>query len=361
MSNERAVHPGLRVVEAAGSPRELGRVHGEEMRSFIDEGLRKWLAVIEAETRIAGTAFVESFLAATDFGPAIETYTPALADEVRGIAEGARQSLKVMLAYQMMDEEWWYRGSLARARRVSAEACSAVGVVHDDGTSLVAQNMDLPSHYDGTQVLLHLRPAGQPEVLVFAPAGLIGTTGLNRERVAVCCNELPQLRHRSTGLPVGYVIRAILAQKTLDDAAALVLSVPHATGQNYLLAAPGAVRDLECSAGQVREVAVAGSQIRHTNHSLANDDVVLETEVVSGSTTVARLDRLDRDLAGLRDRVTVEDVRRTLSDRDVPVCVPRGSDWMTLGSVIMELSSEPLLHIAPGPPAETPYSTIGFT
>jgi hypothetical protein len=33
---------------------------------------------------------------------------------------------------------------------------------------------------------------------------------------------------------------------------------------------------------------------------------------------------------------------------------------MTFGSLIMELSAEPELHIAPGPPADTPYSRVTF-
>jgi isopenicillin-N N-acyltransferase-like protein len=361
MPPERAIHTGLRVVEAAGSPREMGRAHGEELRSTIADGLQRWFGLIETQTRMAGEAFVDSFLAATEFGPAIQTYAPTLIDEVRGIADGARQSFRTILAYQMMDEEWWYRRGLIPSGRAPAEACSAVGVVRDDGTSLIAQNMDLPSHYDGTQVLLRLRPAGEPEALVFGPAGLIGTTGLNQMGVAVCCNALPQLRHRPTGLPVGFLIRAILAQATVEDAATLVRTVAHATGQNYLLGGPGAIHDFECSAGQVREIAPAGSQLRHTNHPLANDDLIDEAEDGMGSTSRARLDKLESDLAGLGERATKEDVRRTLSDCDVPVCVSRGSDWMTLGSLIMDLAPDPVLHIAPGPPAETAYSEVRFS
>jgi isopenicillin-N N-acyltransferase-like protein len=292
-------------------------------------------------------------------------------EEVRGIAEGAQQPFETMLAYQLMDEEWWYRTSVTPGGHIAAEACSAVGVVRRDGTSLVAQNMDLPSHYDGTQVLLHLHPASGLDALVFAPAGMIGSTGLNRRGVAICCNALPQLRHRSTGFPVGFLIRAVLAQESVEDAASLVRTVPHATGQNYILGGPEAVVDLECSAGQVREVKPTGPQVMHTNHPLANDDIdreavksidrSVDTEPARRSSTRARLDRLQADLAGLGDRVTVEDVKRTLSDRDVPVCAPRGSDWMTLGSLVMELSSEPVMHIAPGPPAETPYSAIRFS
>jgi isopenicillin-N N-acyltransferase-like protein len=357
------VNPGLRIVEVSGSPRELGRAHGEELRTTIAEGLQNWLEVIATETGLRTDDYVASFLASTDFLTAIETHTPDCLEEVRGIAEGARQSFDVMLAYQLMDEEWWYRDSLAMSRRASFHACSAVGIVHEAGTSLVAQNMDLPSHYDGTQVLLRLRPSDGPETMLFSPSGILGTTGLNQEGVAVCVNALPHLRHRTSGLPVGFVIRGLLAKRTLADAVTVLQAVPHATGQNYLLGEPGAIGDFECSPGQVSEVKPSGSLIKHTNHPLANEDIDPEEagQAEYRSTTRARLATLERELDGLGATATVDDVARTLSDRAAPVSVPRGSDWMTLGSVIMELSSEPVLHIAPGPPADTAYSEVRFS
>jgi isopenicillin-N N-acyltransferase like protein len=359
----REVTPDLRIVEVSGAPRELGRAYGEEMRTTIAEGLQHWLDVIAAETGCSGEAYVASFLGATDFLPAIQTHTPDCLEEVRGIAEGAGQSFDTMLAYQLMDEEWWYRESLARSPRASFHACSAVGIVREGRSSLVAQNMDLPSHYDGTQVLLRLRPTGGAETMVFTPAGILGTTGLNQDGVAVCVNALPHLRHRSSGLPVGFVLRGLLAKRTLADAVAVLQAVPHATGQNYLVGEPGVIRDFECSAGQVSEVKPSGSLIKHTNHPLANEDIDPEEadQAEYRSTTRSRLARLERGLGGLGSKATVDDVARTLSDREAPVSVARGSDWMTLGSVIMELSSEPVLHIAPGPPADTPYTKVRFS
>jgi predicted choloylglycine hydrolase len=353
--------PTLRVVELAGSARELGLAHGEELRSTITDGLRRWFAQIEARNGVAGDDYVASFLGATDFLPSIETFAPMLLDEVRGIAEGAGQSFETVLAYQLMDEEWWYRTTLRGARHARVEACSAIGVTRQDGSALVAQNMDLPSVYDGTQVLLHLRPLAGPAALVFGPAGMIGTTGLNGSGVGLCCNSLPQLRHSVSGLPVAFVFRAALAPETFDDAVALLQTLPHATGQNYLVGGPGKVKDLECSPGEVREVPLSGAQVMHTNHPLANKDIDVEARKERGSTTLERLERLRGDLAGLGEKVSVSDVKRTLSDRDIPVCVPRGSDWMTLGSLIMELNSEPVLHIAPGPPADTPYTTVSLS
>jgi hypothetical protein len=350
---------GPRIIDASGSPRELGRVQGEELRSVIATGIRRWFDVVEPHSRMSGDAFVASFLGATDFVAAIERHAPELLEEVRGIAEGSGQSFDVILAYQMMDEEWAYRVALARSRRASVEACSAVGVLRE-GSSLVAQNMDLPSHYDGTQALLRLRPDGGPAVMVFTPAGMIGTTGLNSAGVGVCVNAMFQVRHASSGLPVGFVLRAMLRKDSAADAIALLKSVPHATGQNYVVGDPESIADYEASPRQVREVPAKNRQVAHTNHPLVNDDLDPGGRDDPDSTTIERLKKLEADLSRLGGNVTADDVKRTLSDRSVPVCVPRGSTWMTLGSLVMELAARPVLHYAPGPPADTPYTRVDF-
>jgi hypothetical protein len=352
------VRTALRIVEAAGTPRELGRSHGEDAREFIARGLDAWQAVVGRQTGIAAAAYVESFLRATDFVPAIGNFTPSLLEEVRGIAEGSAQPFDVVFAYQLMDEEWAYRTSVTRARRGPAEACSAAAVLRADGTAVAGQNMDLPSHYDGTQVLLRTRARDGADVMVFTPAGLIGTTGLNEHGVAVCVNALSELQHGSTGLPVAFVMRGALAQRSARDAAGLLKTVPHATGQNYLVADAGRVEDYECSPGEVAEVPPAGAQVLHTNHVLMSTDVDPEVPADGRTTTVQRLDALRSGLAGLGDEAAAADLRRELSIR--PVCVARGSDWMTLGSVVMELGPEPVLHVALGPPADTPYTKVTF-
>lgn len=354
MSRARAV------VEVAGTPRELGRAHGEAARGLIGQGLDAWLAVVGGDTDLTATAYVDSFLGATDFLKAIELFTPRLLEEVRGIAEGSNQRFEDVLAYQMMDEEWAYRTALQGARARSIEACSAAGVLRDDGTAVVGQNMDLPSHFDGTQVLLRTRPDDGVAVMVFTPAGLIGTTGMNEHGVGVCVNALFQIRNRQKGLPVAFVLRGALAQRSARDAASLLKTVPHATGQNYLVGDPGRVEDYECSPAGAVEVPASGAQVLHTNHVLMSTDLDREIGPDSDSTTVERLDSLRSSLGELGASAGVPDLMRALSDRTVPVCVPRGADWMTLGSVVMELSAEPVLHVALGPPADTPYARVTF-
>jgi predicted choloylglycine hydrolase len=352
------VRTTLRIVEAAGTPRQLGQAHGEDARELIARGLEAWSGVIGRQTGMPAAAYVESFLRATDFVPAIGEFTPALLEEVRGIAEGAAQPFDAIFAYQLIDEEWAYRARLVRGGRGQAEACSAAGVLRADGTAVAGQNMDLPSHYDGTQVLLRTRTRDGADVMVFTPAGVIGTTGLNQHGVGVCVNTLSELRHSSTGLPVAFVMRGALAQRSARDAAGLLRTVPHATGQNYIVADAGRVEDYECSPGEVAEVPADGAQVLHTNHVLMSGDIDREVTPESRSTTVQRLDALRSELSDLRDGATAADLRRVLATR--PVCVVRGSEWMTLGSVVMELGREPVVHVALGPPADTQYSRVTF-
>jgi hypothetical protein len=45
-----------------------------------------------------------------------------------------------------------------------------------------------------------------------------------------------------------------------------------------------------------------------------------------------------------------------------PVSVARRAavPWMTVGSLVMELAADPVLHLAPGPPATTAYAAYHF-
>lgn len=349
------------MVDASGSPREIGRAHGEEMRGEIAGAMARWLEVVGLQTGMSGDAYLAGFAAATDFRPAIERWAPQLIDEVMGLAEGARQDFDRMLAYQLMDEEWAHRVSVMRARRASIEACTSFGVARDDGTALLAQNMDLPSHYDGSQIVLRQRPAGGPAVMVFTPAGMIGTTGLNERGVGVCVNAIVQLRHATAGLPVGCTLRAMLDCESVEAAVRVLKTAPHATGQNYVVGGPNAVFDVEASPGRVSQVMPSDAGVvTHTNHPLASDDVDPSVHPDVDSTTVARLERL-RELIPDYGDIDVASAQRALSDLEAPICVSRGSDWMTLGSVVMELAGDPVLHVAPGPPALTPYSKLKFS
>lgn len=366
----------VRVVHAGGAPRERGRVQGEALRPAIAAAMGCWKENLAATTGFDPEVYLDRFVAATAFLPAIERWAPHLLEEVRGIGEGAGVSFRDIYAYQLMDEEWLYRRDLRRAAKETAEHCSVIATAGELGSrTLLAQNMDLPKYYDGSQTLLHVRhEEGDLEALVFTAAGLLGLTGLNSNGVGICCNTLGQLSHAREGLPVAFVVRRALEASSLERAAGFVQAITHASGQNYVLGGPGRVVDFECSSGKVVQYAPGSIRLFHTNHPLANDDLpgngtliqpVRTTEVgaqpAALSNSEQRYAYLEREVGAGAEAITVERAQALLSTCEVPINVARGSagDSMTLGSLVMELNL-PALHYAPGPPAEDAYSVWTF-
>ena len=378
----------LQVVKLSGSPRERGRVHGEELRPLIHTHVERWLDWLGRSHAEAPRAYVDNLVTRTNFRPAIERWTPGLLDEVSGIAEGAAVDEAIIYGLQLPDEEWWVgmEGRLsARAQPgPMAQACSSVGVPPVHGRpAITAQNMDMPDYMDGLQVVLRLPAYGEgPEAYVFTVAGLIALNGVNRAGVGSSCNSLIELSHSADGLPVAYVHRGILAQPSLAAAEEFVRSVHHASGQNFLLGGPERVVTYECSANAVVEVQPpAGLSFCHTNHALANTDRLPNLADFAALPQSVRLSLVssredsEAQFGSAENRLhkgsgsrppDVEAIKQVLSAHNSPlhpVCRHKNTGrpgWMTIGSTIMELGEPPAMYFAPGPPCSHEFHKLSF-
>ena len=259
----------LRLIEAAGAPRERGRAIGRALRGEIAAHIRDWRASIIVPGGGDPTAYVVDLLAETDFKRAIRRWAPGLLEEVEGTAEGAGLSADEVFALQLLDEEWAYRARRAAGRAPSK--CSSLAIAAPDGPTWIGQNMDLGDYTDGHQAMLRIGADGErPAALVFTTAGMIGLMGVNAAGVGVCVNALPQLPSGPQGVPVAFVLRRLLETRSLGEAAELVVTLPHATNQHYLIASPDGVRSFEASAAGVVEYrAPDPRRVFHTNHPLA--------------------------------------------------------------------------------------------
>jgi hypothetical protein len=369
------------VILLDGPPIKRGHIHGETLRSKITELIQVWKDELKRQNMMDPDKYINEFLENTNFPKAIKKWTPGLLGEVKGIAEGAGIEYETMLAYQLVDEEWWY-GSHKRSGIPIPDAknCSALGVYGQEGIpSLVAQNLDIPAFTDGYQALLHIRYPDSPlEAYVFTYAGLISGCGLNNFGIAEVVNALLQLDHRVDGLPVAFVNRGILEKTSLSDAVHFIKNIKHASGQNYTIGGPEKVVAFECSANKVSPfVPYNGSKrIYHTNHPLANDDQEIyktfqkkyprRAGAKGPGDSEIRYMALEKRLKDPNKRITVDSVKEALSSRDhpvSPVCRKKRKDGrgsFTAGCVIMELSLPPVLHFAPGPACTTDFLEFRF-
>jgi isopenicillin-N N-acyltransferase-like protein len=223
-------------VHLVGSPRERGQAHGMALASQMQTVFDAWRMQMHAifgngsgdtDSMVARAwcrSWCDDFISATDFEGDIETWAPGLLDEVGGMAEATGISYNEMLVFQCMDEYWYHGKAIAEPWQVDSprpEHCTAFALSAHESSgapAIVAQTMDLESFRDGFQVVLRVNAVdcSLPEQLIFSHAGMVGLCGVNSAGVAIACNNLSQLNHSTRGLPVAFVVRAILQRSVCD-------------------------------------------------------------------------------------------------------------------------------------------------
>ena len=350
-------HPWpLPPVRAGGAARDRGVAIGRALRSSVGAHLDAWRRSLPGGDP---DDYVAKLLDETDFNPAIHRHAPDIWDELAGVAEGAGQPLDQLYALQLLDEEWAYR---ARRGAASPPKCSSLASVNADGTSWLAQNMDLGDYTDSFQVMLRIDDADHPSALVFSTAGMLGLMGVNAAGVGVCVNSLPQLPSAPQGLPVAFVLRRLLQALSLEEAADLVQQLPHATNQHYLIAEPGAARSFEASAAGVVEYhPPTPGCILHTNHPLAATPVLPEAPIARENSEARLRSLVGRLSAGPAGEEAIGSALCANDDPRHPVCreiPPPGSGpaTITTGSMISLLGSRGVRSwVSAGPPSERGY------
>ena len=354
----------LRIVELAGTPYQMGVTHGRALRTEIRELVGLWKRDLEKTYQVTAEVFIREFLKKTDFKPAMERWTPGLLDEVRGIADGADVDFDTMYAYQLIDEVW------AIGPDVELSKCTTVAAVKRNGRpAFVSQTLDIPAFYHGYQTVLRIRDERDEglETLVFTIPGVVAANGLNSRSVGVCVNAVTQLAYSPKGLPVDFVIRGILRQKTYEQAVKFLEDVRPAAPQTYVLGGPREAAVFERSAGKMsRFVPFEGAEFSyHTNHPLINDDFnpkfpeMLKRRNMSMESYRARCPRFNFLGRILKDDDTILDL-----DRLKGIYMDRASginNATTYGCTIMVLGETPELHISAGRPDESPFQVLGFS
>ena len=375
------------VVEMRGAPRQRGQAHGETLKARIAETMARWHSDIAAAYDPDVEGFIEAFLASTRFPAALDRWTPGLMDEVEGIAEGANQPRRDVIALQFMDEQWWFNAERKASAQTAADGfgeaknCTSFGAADPaEGTTLMGQTMDIAAWSEGLQARLHIHEPDGAAAHVFTFAGFLGLLGLNSHGVGICCNALLQLDYSDDGLPVAAVMRGVLRHRDAASAAAFVRTVKHASGQNYVIGAPGEVMSLECSAASVASFSpdADGARVWHTNHPLSNRDTGLydarlaaagqDKPALDGSNTAARLAAIEGRLGAPGRPVDLDGAKAALSSSDDPanpIARPLDPDkpnviGYTAGTAIFELGPEPVLHFAAGPASITPFRAYRF-
>ena len=156
--------PVFPVVDAAGSPYEVGRLHGAAVAGMVGAEVEARLGGLDRDVAFRHVAGVEAF---------VKGWAPHLLDEVRGIADGAGIDQRAALWLQ-----WGMR---------APQACTAFAVGPEftgDGTVYAGQTKDTGPGANERSIVLKVRPTGLPAVLSFSYAGHLAQIGISSTGVS---------------------------------------------------------------------------------------------------------------------------------------------------------------------------------
>lgn len=363
----------IREVKLSGNGYALGLQHGKILKNEIGEIVQKMKQNASNDLNKDFESIKNEFYAYANFDASIKKYTPELYEEIRGISEGSGQAFNDLMILNLLDEFWVY------INNINNHHCTGMGVPSRNGSpGYIAQNMDIEKYTSGYQILIRLeRTKDRPEQLILTHPGLIALNGMNETGIGACMNTLMQLKASPKGLPVAFVVRRIINSNDKEELLNFIKTIPHASGQNYIVGIRGEIFDFEASANKVVQFDPKNDNgtVYHTNHPIVNDDMKPwfenydpnSKEKPVQSNSYIRLASAENRIskAPKVDDQLIKEILRSKDDINNPVCRSlssnSGSGGFTFSSVIMTLTGTPYLQITAGPPDESEYTTIAFS
>jgi len=352
------------VLKLKGTPREIGRQHGEQVPQLIKDNLRFYMNLWQ---HMGGVSREKILKDVEPFVPFIERLDPDLIEEMRGVAEGAGLEFIEIAALNARTELTF--SCLPNAlKESSAGGCTSFGLlpeVTESGHTLIGQNWDWRAEALHTSVVLQIEQRDKPGIVMHAEAGTIGHRGLNSAGLGVCINYIrSEADVFRPGVPFLIKLRGILNSSRMSEALQMLTKYPGPNSMNMLIGHQGGeVIDIENLPNDLLILYPQDGIITHANHFESPMLRVRDTGKGTLADTIFRSRRLRRLLEARRTRLNVETIRDALSDHfSYPDSICRHPDercakvdqWQTLASIIMDLS-ELTLRYTEGPACTGPY------
>ena len=356
-------------IEAAGSPREIGRQIGEAARELIAAGVAYYETWHET---MGGPSFAQAEQQSLAYLSYARRALPRVVDELEGMAEGARMSLTKLLVPNLGEELTCngdpgapgaagpHASPAGLPRFAHNEHCTSLGISRD-GIRLLAHNEDWWAGDVDKNVLLRLTTDDGTRILAMAAACLLPPTGINSHGIATGGNTVYGNDYR-LGVPNNLIRRSMLEARSLEQARERALLPDRARGSNHsLIDAAGRLWDIETSA-TAHALIEGGDRLVHTNHFTAPEMAPHEISTSVGTRhRLARARRLlDEGLTrGDEPRALIASILRDHDGRDdgISICshpdesVPVGERETTTASMIWDVAAL-TVEVCAGPPCE---------
>jgi isopenicillin-N N-acyltransferase-like protein len=279
----------------------------------------------------------------------IGNFSPHLADEIEGIAEGSGVAPELLAA-----------------SRCECSTIACLGTATAGGTPIGIQTWDWHDELADSWLHWTIDHPGGHRVETMTEAGIVGKVGVSNSGVAVLLNILG---HRDDGPPIGVPVH-VLNRAVLDlagngvDALAMLSNAQMSASSAVTVIADdedgGAVCTVELSpAGPGFVTPDERGVLVHTNHFLAEPGRLADTMVRQGPDSVLRLDHarraMSRQVEGEIDEDSLLGALRSHRGGSGAICchpaatAAFGDRWRTLATVTVEPAARRLTLRRNGP------------
>lgn len=358
--------PPIRVLEAAGSPADIGFAHGSTYADEIRSYARDRVELVASGLWSGGTMTVADVLAiAESMIPAHEAFDIDLHTEMAAMADAANISLaEAVIVGGFTDFVDTVRAVVGGEPPISVieDDCTAV-IVPDNrsnGSGFLAQTWDMHDTATDHVLLLRIEPDQAPAAIVFTTTGCLGQIGMNTEGVCVGINNLVGM-DGTAGVAWPSVVRAMLKTATADDALEVLLGADLAGAHNYLIFdRHGTGHNVEAMPTARTVRSLVDEPIIHTNHTLEPETTAVQSRKEAGlmESSQSRLEKAAELLAaGPIDEHRLFDLTR---EPDV-ICQQAREPYHleSSGGAVMRPATGDFWACW-GRPAENDYEHVGF-
>ena len=333
---------GFPLVEVCGSSYEMGYQHGSQAAARVSRYLG-WIETLAGQPQDVLSRNALAFL------PALQAFSPAFVEEVRGLADGAGISFEQALLCQVRGEAARLSGTERHRPNEGCTAFAFTGSATAGGQPLAGQNQDLEPEFEDLAIVLRVKPNdGRPQALMVTFAGQLGYAGMNEHGLAHFNNALFDFEWR-LALPRQPLKRVMLEQRTVAECVALANRWRTCSAANVVMCDRDSIADVE--------VRPEGSALwpgdhpdarLHTNHYLTSEFAAFETHTIGDSR--ARLARLAALTDGAWGDITVDTLKGWLADHEGDpggICRHGANGWHTIAGYIAE-PAKGLFHVRRG-------------
>ena len=275
-------------------------------------------------------------------------FKPEYLVEMDAIAEAAE-----------VDPFWIYCINSRSELMSSPIECSSVAFPQK---GILGQNWDWAEALAGQLALAEIEMESGHKILTMTEPGMLGKIGMNSAGLGVCLNILPADKTLN-GLPVHFLLRALLECESLDEAKAIIDQHGAGKASHITVADCQSALGVELAPDKPWFQPTDQQVYFHTNHYLQPRQAQPTASVPCTMTRMEKLqNRFDSNV-----NYTTEDIKTLLNENEQPYPVlkpytvhERFGLGGTLVTMVLDLNKQ-LMELREGFNPNTPFSNYSFT